>query len=167
MNFKFYHSEAEQLAKEALALTAAAELTPKKPLKSKHCKPKYRDSEDSFNSVCHHYFLEREPSDVNCLDCECQTRGYCLPTCACSEQCELRLKGCRCRGESNCWENKCPCFKKGMMCLPGVCEHCERCDEADGRANWCQNNRRAMHRCKKTRIGKSGIASAGLGLFAE
>lgn len=124
MGYKFHHSEAEQLAKEALTLASSAELTPKKAMRGKHCRAKFREGEESFNSVCHHYFLEREPSDVSCLDCECQTRGYCLPSCACSEQCELRLKGCRCRGESSCWENKCPCFRKGLMCLPGVCEHC-------------------------------------------
>ena len=166
MSFKFYQSEAEQLAKEALA-SSAGELTPKKAMRPKQGKFRGRDSEDSFNSVCHHYFLDKEPTDVNCLGCECQGRGYCLPSCACSERCEMRLRGCRCKGESSCWDNKCQCFKNGMLCLPGVCEHCEKCGEADGKANWCQNNQRALHRCKQTRIGRSGIENAGLGLFAQ
>jgi SET domain-containing protein len=32
--------------------------------------------------------------------------------------------------------------------------------------NWCQNNEKFIHKSKLTRIGKSNILNAGLGLFA-
>jgi hypothetical protein len=63
-------------------------------------------------------------------------------------------------------DNRCNCFKLKRACSPLTCEGCCKVDEENFKLNWCQNNEITYSHRKLTRVGKSKIPNAGLGLFA-
>ena len=113
--------------------------------------------------LCHHHFLNSEPTDEHCRDCPCAKKGYCLRECYCSDECDLK-RGCECKSSRECGKNNCPCFDKSRECIPGLCINCfEHGDRA--KVNKCKNNAIILHKQCILRIGESTIAGAGLGLF--
>ena len=69
-------------------------------------------------SLCFHSYIGEEIFDSNCVNCACNERGFCLPTCQCSPECSLVLQGCACKGKDDCRANKCICYRNKTECIP-------------------------------------------------
>ena len=65
-------------------------------------------------ATCMHNFIGESPIDHKCEKCVCRERGFCLPSCLCTENCEIMRVGCSCRGLDSCQAEKCICFINKM-----------------------------------------------------
>lgn len=159
---KFYPSEMEMLKNEQKELVSASQLSVLEGKKRKKKKvTKCLKSKAGGKPICIHHFVNEPSQDMDCRNCECKKRGFCLPECLCTPNCPLMKTGCKCKVMGSCRSNQCPCFKNRTECHPGVCRSC--CSEE--KMN-CKNLNILRKRRKNIRVGVSQIKGAGLGAYA-
>lgn len=106
--------------------------------------------------------------------CSCfRLKIACEKTCACSQACKRRFRGCTCvTGQRVCWQNKnCDCFNLNRECDEDLCGTCGVADVLDpvnrynedvakGKCSNCYLQRNVP---KRTLLGLSNVH--GFGLF--
>lgn len=112
-----------------------------------------------------HNFIGSPTIDPKCSQCCCKSRGFCLPTCLCTELCELKRVGCQCKGTDSCQTDKCICYANKLECQPGVCEGCFN-SKNQIKKNSCNNDQILRNMESSIMVGVSHIPGAGLGAFA-
>lgn len=158
LHIKLAPSEADMLLRET-QLDAAR--VPEPPRKTKRRLKMAHAEHPTIVSACCHYFVGEEPCDLNCDNCQCRTRGFCLPQCLCPNTCALRRRGCNCK-KDDCRSKRCPCYVSKIECDPLLCRLCFL-DKSDKK---CRNNQILLGQFKRVRVGRSTVGDAGLGLFA-
>ena len=115
-------------------------------------------------AVCMHCFVGVNDVDIRCQKCVCKDRGFCLPSCLCTEACGLQRIGCTCRGLDSCQTEKCICFINKIECQPEICGLCFT--GRHQKKNCCKNDQILRNADRKIHIGVSRIPGAGIGAFA-
>jgi len=161
----YHYAQQENLSSVATKEATPPKIKKKKQLKQKtwavHCKriqPKKTDGTPIHTyNPCDH---PDQPCDSSCF---CVINGnFCEKYCLCSQDCQNRYRGCRCKAA--CITKQCPCFLAVRECDPDLCNVCGA-DQYDMAKMSCKNVH--VQRClgKKLFMGPSDVA--GWGIFIK
>lgn len=81
---------------------------------------KWNTKEDASFVPCKHEGSCLENIDCNCL----ATNHFCEKSCACSDNCANRFRGCDCHNGQICQTRECACYVASRECDPDYCHNC-------------------------------------------